>query len=155
MSRLLVVSHPHSASVAGLRDRVLAGIELAGDGIEVASLGALDADVDDVESADGLVLLTPANFGAVSGLVKDFLERIYPWFEEVPQRRPGLAYALVAKGATDASGAVRDVTRIVTGLRWREVVPPLVIEGDLTADALAAAQELGATMAAGLDAGLW
>ena len=155
MAELLVVWHSRSGSVARLRDHVHAGAERAGEGLTCRSLAAPDAGPDDVEATDGLVLLTPANFGAVSGLVKDFLERIYPWFEPIPNRHPGLPYALVAKGASDASGAVRDVTRITTGLRWREVLAPLVIEGDLTVEHLAAAEELGATMAAGAEAGIW
>jgi hypothetical protein len=102
------------------------------------------------------VIVTPENFGAVSGLVKDLLERIYPWFEEVPDVRPGLPYALVVRGASDADGAVRDVERIATGLRWRAVVAPVVCVGDAVTPAhLDAAREAGATIAAGIDAGLW
>jgi hypothetical protein len=152
---LLVVWHPVPPSIHALRDEVLAGFHDAGDPLSVASMAAPNAAPADVDAARGLVLITTENFGMVSGLVKDFLERIYPWFEEVPDRRPGLPYAVVAKGASDASGAVRDVDRIVTGLRWRTVVEPLVVEGDLTDVDLAAAHELGGTMAAGLDAGLW
>jgi multimeric flavodoxin WrbA len=152
---LLVVWHPRPPSIAVLRDAVLAGMAEAETAREVRSLAAPDADVDDVEGADGAVLITPENFGMVSGLVKDFLERIYPWFEEVPNRRPGLPYALVAKGGNDGTGAVRDVTRILTGLRWKEVLPPLVVSGSVTDDHLLAAHELGATVAAGVDAGVF
>ncbi len=154
MNRLLVVHQPRSQSVERLRLAVLDGVARV-EGVEVRSLAAAEAEVDDIEATDALVLLVTANFGAVSGLVKDLLERIYPWFEEVPDRRPGLPYALVAKGTSDASGAVRDVTRIVTGLRWKQVVPPLVIEGEVTTEVVDAAEELGATVAAGLDADLW
>jgi hypothetical protein len=35
------------------------------------------------------------------------------------------------------------------------VLPPLVVTGDVLDEHLAAAHELGATLAAGLDAGLW
>ncbi len=101
------------------------------------------------------VLLTPENFGMVSGLMKDFLERIYPWFEDVPDRRPGMPYLLVAKGGNDGTGAVRDVTRILTGLRWKEVLPPLVVSGSVTDEHLAQAREQGATLAAGVDAGVF
>lgn len=138
-----------------LRDSVLDGIADSGADISAVSKGVLDAGPDDVEAAACTILLTPANFGAVSGLMKDFLERIYPWFEEVPKRRPGMPYALVVKGASDPSGAVRDVHKILTGLRWKEVQPPLEVVGDVADEHLAAARELGATMAAGLDAGLW
>jgi multimeric flavodoxin WrbA len=152
---LLVLSHSRTGSTARLRDAVLAGIDDAATEREVRAVDVVDAGTDDVLAADGLVLCTPARFGALAGLTKDFFERIYPWFDEVPDVHPGLPYALVVKGASDATGAVRDVQRIVTGLRWKEVVAPVVVEGDITDDHLAAARESGATIAAGLDAGLW
>ena len=150
---LLVLSHSRTGSTARLRDEVLAGVADAD--ATATALDVVDAGLDDVLAADGLMLCTPARFGALAGLTKDFFERIYPWFDEVPDVRPGLPYALVVKGASDASGAVRDVERITTGLRWRRVLPPVVVEGELTDEHLAAARELGATLAAGLSAGVW
>ena len=152
---LLVVWHPRPPSIGALRDAVLAGIGDAGTSLPVRSLAAPDADADDVEAAAAAVLLTPENFGMVSGLVKDFLERIYPWFEEVPNRRPGLPYLLVTKGATDGTGAVRDVTRILTGLRWKEALPPVVVTGAVTDAHLAHVREQAATLAIGVDTGVF
>lgn len=152
---LLVVWHPRPPSIARLRDAALAGIADAGTTRAVRSLAAPDAGIDDVEGAAAALLLTPENFGAVSGLVKDFLERIYPWFEEVPNRRPGLPYLLVAKGASDGTGAVRDVTRILTGLRWREVLPPTVIAGSVAGEHLDHVREQAATLAIGVDTGVF
>jgi hypothetical protein len=152
---LLVVWHPVPPSIHALRDAVLAGAEDAGGALPVRSLAAPDAGVDEVEAAAGAILITTENFGMVSGLMKDFLERIYPWFEEVPRRRPGLPYLLISKGASDGTGAVRDVTRILTGLRWKEALPPIVIAGSLTDDHLAHAREQAATLAAGVDAGVF
>jgi hypothetical protein len=152
---VLVVWHPVPPSIHRLRDAVLAGAADAGKRLPVVSKAAPDAGVDDVEAAAGAVLVTTENFGMVSGLMKDFLERIYPWFEEVPNRRPGLPYLLISKGGNDGTGAVRDVTRIVTGLRWKQVLPPLVVTGDVTPEHLDAARELGATLAAGLGARIW
>ena len=152
---LLVVWHPRPPSIGLLRDAVLAGFEDAVTARTVRSLAAPDATRDDAEAAAAAVLITPENFGMVSGLMKDFLERIYPWFEEVPNRNPGLPYLLIAKGGNDGTGAVRDVTRILTGLRWKAVLPPLVVSGPVQADHLAAAREQAATLAAGIDAGVF
>jgi hypothetical protein len=152
---LLVVWHPVPPSIHALRDAVLAGVTDAGDPMPVRSLAAPDAGVDDVEGASGAVLITTENFGMVSGLMKDFLERIYPWFEEVPNRRPGLPYLLVSKGGNDGTGAVRDVTRILTGLRWKEALPPVVVAGTLTDEHLAHVRGQAATLAAGIDAGVF
>jgi NAD(P)H-dependent FMN reductase len=152
---LLVVWHPVPPSIHALRDAVLAGFADAGDPLPIRSLAAPDAGPDDVDAASGLVLITTENFGMVSGLVKDFLERIYPWFEDVPDRNPGLPYLLVSKGGNDGTGAVRDVTRIVTGLRWKEALPPIVVAGALTDDDLAGVREQAATLAAGVDSGVF
>jgi NAD(P)H-dependent FMN reductase len=152
---LLVVWHPAPPSIAALRDAALSGIAHARTARQVRSLAAPDATAEDVEAAAATILITPENFGMVSGLVKDFLERIYPWFEEVPDRRPGMPYLLIAKGGNDGSGAVRDVTRILTGLRWREALPPVVVSGPVQRDHLALVRERAATLAAGVDAGVF
>ena len=152
---LLVVWHPVPPSIHALRDAVLAGFTDAGGALSVRSLAAPDAGPDDVEEARGLVLVTTENFGMVSGLMKDFLERIYPWFEEVPNRNPGLPYLLISKGGSDGTGAVRDITRIVTGLRWKEALPPIVVTGTLADDHLTAVREQAATLAAGVEAGIF
>lgn len=152
---LLVVWHPVPPSIAALRDAVLAGFGDAATGRTVRSLAAPAAGPDDVEASVATVLITTENFGMVSGLVKDFLERIYPWFEEVPDRRPGMPYLLIAKGGNDGTGAVRDVTRILTGLRWKPVLPALVVSGSVTDEHLGAAREQAATLAAGVDTGVF
>jgi hypothetical protein len=88
----------------------------------------------------------------MSGMTKDFFDRV---FLTLYEQTNGLPWALVVKGSTDAQGAVASVERIVTGLRWRAVAPPLVVEGDVDAAHLAAARELGQLLTAGLDAGMW
>lgn len=127
----------------------------SGGGLQVRQLDVADAGLDDVLAAAGVVFCTPARFGALAGLTKDLLERIYPWFEGVPDVRPGLPWTAVVKGATDPSGAVRDLERILTGLRWKQVLPPLQVVGDVAEPDLSAAWDLGATMAAGLATHIW
>ena len=56
-------------------------------------------------------------------------------------------------GNLDVEGAVLSVEKVVTGLRWRRAQPVLTVVGAPTADDLAAATELGASLAAGLISG--
>ncbi|MET0903883.1 MAG: flavodoxin family protein, partial [Acidimicrobiales bacterium] len=70
-------------------------------------------------------------------------------------RNPGLPYLLISKGGSDGTGAVRDITRIVTGLRWKEALPPIVVTGAVTDDHLAAVRERAATLAAGVETGVF
>jgi NAD(P)H-dependent FMN reductase len=153
LANLLIVYQSRSGSTASLRDAVVAGAEEgAGSAVARRVLGAFDAGVDDVLWAQALILATPANFGYMSGALKDFFERIYhPCLE----RTVGLPYALIVKGDTDTSGAVASVERIVAGLRWRQILPPVVVVGPLLDEHLAEARELGATVAAGLEMGIF
>ncbi len=151
--RLLVVTHSQSGGTAAMTDALLAGAgDPAIDGVEVVWRDALTAGVDDVLASDAVVLGTPENFGYMSGALKHFFDRIYhPCLE----RTRGRPYVLFVKASHDGSGAVTSVQRIVTGLAWREILPPLVVVGRLDDDQLEAAHELGLTVAAGLEAGLW
>ncbi len=120
--------------------------------VEVRVKRAFDATPDDVMWSDGVILGTPENFGYMSGALKDFLERIY---YVVLDETPGLPYALFVKASTDGEGAVRSVERIIAGLKWRGVLPPVVVAGDLDDEDLDRCRELGLTIAAGLEAGVF
>ena len=150
---LLVVFHSRTGSTQVLCDAAVnQATAAAGDEVNIRVLGAFSAGPDDVLWADGILLVTPANFGYMSGALKDFFERVYhPCLE----RSAGLPYALVVKGDTDVEGAVGSVERIATGLRWRRVLPPVTVVGAIGPGDEAAAAELGATLAAGLAAGIF
>jgi multimeric flavodoxin WrbA len=151
--RLLIVFHSRSGGTAAMTDAVVAGAnDDAIEGVDVRVQQAFDTTVDDVRACNAIVLGTPENFGYMSGAIKDLFERIYyPLLEETP----GLPYALFVKASTDGDGAVRSVERIVAGLRWKLVIPPIVVVGDLHPPDIERCYELGATIAAGLEAGLY
>lgn len=112
----------------------------------------LEATVEDVLNCDGILLGTTENFGYMSGVLKDFFERIYyPCLE----RTEGLPYGLYVKAGLDGVGAQTAVERIVTGLRWSPIQPCLTLKGDFDAAFEQQCRELGMLMAAGLDAGVF
>lgn len=132
-----LVEGTHSEGIEGVTSRVVE---------------PLDAGVDDVLAADLVVLAAPPRLGMIAGLMKDFLERIYYPCLDVTNGKP---CALVCKGDTDATGALAQTNTILTGLRWHQVQPPLVVIGEVTEADLDAARELGATLAGGLSISLW
>ncbi len=150
---LLVVFHSRTGSTRVLCDAAVEAAEAAaGAEVAVRVLGAFSAGPDDVLWAHGALLITPANFGYMSGAMKDFFERVYhPCLDSTA----GLPYALVVKGDTDVEGALSSVERIATGLRWRRVLPPVTVVGTLGPPDLERAADLGATLAAGLAAGIF
>lgn len=121
-------------------------------GVDVRVKTALDADAADLLWADAFILGTPENFGYMSGAMKYFLDRVYYPCEHKLNGRP---WALFVRAGNDGSGAISSVRRILTGLAVKEVQAPLLIKGDFDEARLADCEELGLTMAAGLEAGVF
>ena len=153
MKTLLIVAHAPSANTYALRDAATAGArDPAISGVEVVVRNPFDADVPAVRSADAILLGTLENLGYMSGALKDFFDRIYYPCLETTQGRPIAAYI---RAGHDGTGTQRALAIITTGLRWRQVAPPLVLRGDYQADFADRCRELGMTMAAGLESGVF
>lgn len=150
---LLIVYHSQSGSTSRMADSVIAGAQSKDiDGVEVRVKSALDAVAEDLLWADGFILGTPENFGYMSGAMKYFLDRVY---YDCEGKINGRGYAIFVRAGNDGSGAIASLRRILTGLSVREVQPPLLIAGDFEEARLADCEELGLTMAAGLEAGVF
>jgi multimeric flavodoxin WrbA len=157
MKTLLVVYHTHGTKTAAMAEAVARGARAA-----LAEVGAeaevrvvvkrcAEAGPADLLGADALLLGTPENFGYMSGMMKDFLERVFYPCEGRVNGRP---WALFVCAGQDGSGAVASVERIATGLRLAKKAEPVIARGTLDAEALERCETLGATFAAGLALGV-
>ena len=150
--QLLIVAHIPSDNTRRLRDAVVRG---AGQpdfgGIALRALTPFEAQPADVVAADAIILGTTENLGYMSGALKDFFDRIYYPCLELTQGKP---YALYVRAGQDGTGTRRGVETIVTGLRWRAARDPLICRGAFQERFVAECEELGATMAASLEAGI-
>ena len=151
--RLLIVAHAPSPRTLRLRDAVVEGATSDDiENVEVVALAPLDAGPEDVLAADAVILGTTENLGYMSGALKDFFDRsYYPCLEKTQ----ALPYCLYIRAGHDGTGTRRGVETIVTGLRWRAVQEPLVCRGEWRDAFVEQCRELGAAMAAGLDAGIF
>ena len=149
MKTLLIVYHTGGVKTAKLAEAVERGAR-SEEGVRVVVKRCADAGPEDVLGADGLILGTPENFGYMSGMMKDFLERIFYACEGKVEGRP---WALFVGAGQDGTGAVTSVERIVTGLRLKKIGEPIVVVKELKPEEIAACEELGAAMAAGLSMG--
>ena len=113
---------------------------------------ALDAGPADLFWANGLLLGTPENFGYMSGAMKNFLDRT---FYAVEGKIQPLPYAVFISAGNDGRGALRAIRRIAGGYPFEEVQEPIVARGEVTEPDLDACRELGMTLAAGLEAGIY
>lgn len=150
---LLIVYHSQSGTTTRMAEAVIRGARHADvSGVEVRVKTALDALADDLLWADGFILGTPENFGYMSGAMKYFLDRVFYPCEGKLNGRP---WALFVRAGNDGTGAISSVRRILAGLAVREVQEPLLVAGKFDEARLADCEELGLTMAAGLEAGVF
>jgi len=157
MKILLIVFHTGGVKTAQMADAVARGAHRAleeaeaADAVRIVQLRCADAGPEDVLAADALVLGTPENFGYMSGMMKDFLERVFYPCEGKIEGRP---WALFVGAGQDGTGAVSSVERIVTGLRLKKAFEPVIGLKDLTPGVIARCEELGATLAVGVALGV-
>ncbi|WP_279245680.1 NAD(P)H-dependent oxidoreductase [Candidatus Litorirhabdus singularis] len=132
--------------------REAAAAATAGSDINVRTVRAVDAGIRDLATADGLLLALAENSAAASGAMKDFLDRT---FYPAQPLQLNLPYALLLSAGNDGRGAVQQVQRILRGFPMKEVALPVICRGEVNADYLQRSGELGLTLAAGLELGIF
>lgn len=163
MKKLLIIWHSLTTGALQLAQAVAAGAMREAEA-EVRLLQAWQAQPEDVLVADGLVFATPENLASMSGMMKDFFDRCYyPLLGKID----GKAYASVVCAGSDGQNAARQIARIATGWRLREVALPLIIHTNaqtpeailalkqIPQEALMRCEELGLTLASGLALGMF
>ena len=132
--------------------------------VTVRLMRAEDAAASDLLAADGYIFAAPENLAALSGPMKDFFDRCY---YPVLGRIEGRPFATMVCAGSDGENAVRQIARIATGWRLRQIAEPIIVctraqtpEAILAPKIVAPADlarcaELGAAFAAGLDAGIY
>ena len=150
---LLIVYHTQSGTTSRMAEAVIRGAQNPDVGnVEVRVRSALEATADDLLWCDAFILGTPENFGYMSGAMKYFLDRS---FYECVDRIDGRPYALFVRAGNDGTGAITSLRRILKGLAVKEVQDPVLIAGQFDEARLAECEELGMTLAAGLEAGVF
>jgi hypothetical protein len=151
MKSLLIVYHSQSGSSAGLARAAWQGASTES-GLSVLVRRAWDAGLADLQQADGLLLVMAENSGAISGGMKDFLDRtFYPAID----RGLVLPYTLLVSAGNDGRGAVQQARRILSGYPFPAAAEPVILRGEVTGKHLQASEELGAAFAAGIAMGIF
>lgn len=161
MKSLLVVYHSNTGGTRQMAEALARG---AAAEARVVLRHAAAAGPEEMLAADGYVLATPETLAAISGPMKDCLDRCYyPLLGHIE----GRPYALLVCAGSDGQNAIRQLQRIATGWRLRAVSEPILVctraqtpEAILAPKALAVTElarceELGAAFAAGLAMGIY
>ena len=160
---LLIIWHSRTGGSEALAGAAASGASSDAD-VAVDLRRADETDAAALLTADAYLFIAPENLASLSGAMKEMFDRHY---YECLGRIEGRPYATIICAGSDGTGAQRLIDRIATGWRLRRVAEPMiVITGAQTGEAiwaakvigereLAAAEELGAALAAGLAAGIF
>jgi len=88
----------------------------------------------------------------MAGMIKDFFDRT---FEAAREKTIGLPFVVFVCAGNDGRGAITQIERIGAGYKWKMVLEHLRVVGTPTKKDLADVEELGQTLAAGVDFGIF
>ena len=150
MKPILIVANTPSKNAKQLAGSVLRGVNLSGHPAILKE--PLETTAEDVLNCSAIIIGTTENFGYMSGQIKDFFERVYyPCLEQTE----ALPWALYVKAGLDGTGATLSVEKIVKGLKWKAVQPPLLLKGEFDERFLDECETLGSGMAEGIKLGIF
>ena len=151
--KLLIVSNTPSPNTQKLADAAIRGASNTDiEGVQIQHLTPFDATPDDVMSCDAILLGTTENFGYMSGAMKDFFDRIfYPCLEHTE----ALPYAIYIRAGLDGTGTEIAMQKIISGLKWKQVQDLVLCHGEYKKEFEDQIDELGMSMAAGLEMGIF
>jgi multimeric flavodoxin WrbA len=161
--RLLIVYHSMTGGTQQMAHAAAGGAREA-HGIEVVVQRAEETQPHDVTAADGYVFASPENLAAMSGMFKDFFDRTY---YAALDRLNGRPYAILICAGSDGRNAAQQIERIATGWRLKSIAEPFIVCTRATlpqqifelkvisAAALARCEEIGKTIASGMDLGIF
>jgi multimeric flavodoxin WrbA len=160
---LLIVFHSMTGGTRAMAEAAAQGAATE-PAIKTRLMQAAEAEPDDVLAADAYIFATPENLASMAGRMKDFFDRTYyPALDRIN----GRPYATLICAGSDGENAARQVARIVTGWRLRQVAAPLIVRTNAqTKQAILAPKQIGqadlsrcheagAALAAGLASGIF
>jgi len=151
MKTLLLVYHSQSGASARLARAALRGARSEAE-LQVICRRAWDATSADLGASAGVLLVAAENSGALSGGMKDFLDRVF-----YPANGDGLVLpaAIVISAGNDGRNAARQTSKILSGIPFPLAQEPLILRGEVTPDMEAECEALGAGFAAGIVMGIF
>lgn len=148
---ILIIYHSQGGTMELMANHFAAGA-CREDNVEVRLKKAGDAGVDDLLDCSAIAIGSPEYFGTMAGMIKDFFDRTY---EEAKERTIGLPFVLFVCAGNDGRGAIAQIERIAAGYNWRKVQEHIRVVGKPTEGDLTSLEQLGHTLSAGIDFGMY
>ena len=149
---ILFIHHSPSENTKKLATLVENKIDSITSDINLKTLNLIDVNSSSFKEIDGLIIGTIENFGYMSGLTKDFFDRCY---EELKDKTQGLPVVYYVRAGLDGEGTKVAINKILLGLRWKQVLPPLIFKGPWSNNYINQVEEYILTFANGIELGIY
>ena len=153
MTRIIIIYHSQTGNTRKMAESVARGAKSI-DNVDVVIKKASEATLQDLLECDGIAIGSPEYFGYMAGMVKDFFDRT---FNEAQGRKEIFKkpYVVFISAGNDGRGSLQSIERICIGYQLKKVYEPVVARGEIVQDILVKCEELGKTIAAGCEAGIY
>ncbi len=153
MACILVIYHTQSGNTQKMAEAVAAGAASIKD-TKVVLKQAKDATIEDLILCDGIAIGSPEYFGYMAGMIKDFFDRTYEFAKEKREifKKP---YVIFISAGNDGRNARDQIERICLGYQFKKVYETLIVRGLPDKESLKQCHEMGGTIAAGCDLGIY
>jgi len=148
---LLVIYHSQGGTMEKMAKRFITGAGRE-ESVAVVLKQAREATLEDLLGCDAIAIGSPEYFGTMAGMIKDFFDRTY---EQAKEKTIGLPFVIFVCAGNDGRGAITQIERLAAGFRWKKIQEHLRIVSPPSEADLQQVEELGETLAAGMDFGIY
>jgi flavorubredoxin len=149
--KILVIYHSQGGTMEVMAGRFAVGAAKEQE-IDVVLKKAGDANLADLLDCEAIAIGSPEYFGTMAGMIKDFFDRT---FAAAQDKTIGLPFVVFVCAGNDGRGAITQIERIAAGYKWQKVLEHVRVVGAPTENDLAGVEELGQTLAAGVEFGIF
>ena len=138
MAKVLIIYHSQSGNTEAMAKAVSEGAKSAK--ATVVLKKAAEANAEDILACDIVAFGTPNYFGYMSGMVKDYFDRVWATVRDKVGNKP---YVVFGSKGGGGSQAVDTVERICDGMKMAKFAQSVLATRKPTDEVLAECKELG------------
>ncbi len=150
---VLLVAHTPSPNTLALANAAIKAVndEDTGD-VTIRLMSPFEVRTQDVSDAAALIIGTTENIGYMAGATKDMFDRCYNSWLKSTAAKP---VAIYIRAGLDGTATKTALLSICSGLKWRLIAAPLIVQGDWQNAFCEQVSELCLGVAIGIDSGIY
>ena len=150
--KIIFISHCPSKNTKILSNAVLDVVKSNKLKLTVETYSPFKITSEQILKSNGVIIGTTENFGYMAGATKDFFDRCY---NDLLDKTQGLPVFYYVRAGLDGEGSERALNRIIIGLKWKQVLKPLILKGKWSDDFVPLVSDSSLNFAIGIEEGIY